>query len=130
MRLTQSLYDPSELRLVCYVDDPLAAVRGTAAERRLYVAIMVLVWEALGFKLAFAKGQLGRTVTWIGGTLTIDAKGVTARVKDSITEDILCDLIRFLSVNLISKKELHSLLGKLSHAAGLLIVLRPFMDPL
>lgn len=67
MRLTQSLYDPSELRLVCYVDDPLAAVRGTAAERRLYVAIMVLVWEALGFKLAFAKGQVGKTVTWIGG---------------------------------------------------------------
>lgn len=33
-------------------------------------------------------------------------------------------------MNLISKKEMHSLLGKLSHAAGLLIVMRPSMDPL
>ena len=33
-------------------------------------------------------------------------------------------------MNLIPKKELRSLLGKLEHAAGLLIVLRPFLEPL
>ena len=130
MRLTQSLFDPTELRLVCYVDDPLAAIRGTTAERRLYAAILVLVWEAFNFGLAYPKGQLDKTVTWIGGTLTIDAKGVKAVVKASIIEGILVDLIRFMALNIISKKELHALIGRLGHAAGLLIVMRPFLDPL
>ena len=82
--------------------------RGTTVERKLYVAIMALAWEAIGFTLALAKGQLSRTVTWIGGTLTIDVKGVAARVKESIVEDILCDLARFRGESVVTKKELHS----------------------
>ena len=62
-RLTQSLFDPKVLRLMCYVDDPLAALRGSTEARRLNAAIMVLVWSALGFKLAFPKGQLSTSVT-------------------------------------------------------------------
>lgn len=42
-----------------YVDDPLAALRGTDEPRRLFAAIMILVWEAMGFGLAFARGQPG-----------------------------------------------------------------------
>ena len=52
-RLTQSLFDPTVVRLMCYVDDPLAALRGSHEERQLNAAIMVLTWSALGFKLAF-----------------------------------------------------------------------------
>ena len=66
MRLTQSLFLPDEVNLMCYVDDSLAALRGTEDERMMNAAIMVLVWEALCFKLAFAKVQLSKTVTWIG----------------------------------------------------------------
>ena len=33
-------------------------------------------------------------------------------------------------VNVIAVKELQSLLGKLNHAAGLLIIIRPFMEPM
>lgn len=47
MRLTQSLFDPRDLALMCYVDDPLAALRGTLAGRRINSAILILVWEAL-----------------------------------------------------------------------------------
>ena len=130
MRLTQSLYDPDVLRLMCYVDDPLAALRGNEEERQLNAAIMILVWSALGFKLAFAKGQLNREVTWIGGTITAEAEGVRAVVKESIIEDILEDLGRMRGVNVIAVKELQSLLGKLNHAAGLLIIIRPFMEPM
>ena len=39
-------------------------------------------------------------------------------------------LLQFKAANLVAKKELHSLIGKLNHAAGLLIVMRPFLDPL
>ena len=58
MTLTQSLFTPS-VRLVCYVDDPLAGIYGSRAERRLYITMMVLVWRALDLKLAFPKGQTG-----------------------------------------------------------------------
>ena len=68
------------------MDDPLAALRGDEEERRLNAAIVILVWSALGFKLAFAKGQLNKEVTWIGGTITADADGVRAVVKESIIE--------------------------------------------
>ena len=120
---------------MCYVDDPLAGVYGSLAERRLYITMMVLVWRALDFKLAFPKGQTGHKVTWIGGTLEIHSNnfritGITATVQESIVADIVVDLDAFLRLNIITKKAIHSLIGKLSHAAGLLILLRPFLDPL
>lgn len=39
MRLTQSFVEPTDARLVCYVDDPLAAISGTRTERRTLAAI-------------------------------------------------------------------------------------------
>ena len=69
MRLTQSLFDPAEVNLVCYVDDPLAALRGTPLEKEVLATCIVLVWESLNFKLAYQKGQFGHSVDWIGGTL-------------------------------------------------------------
>jgi len=118
MRLTQSLFDPDVLRRMCYVDDPLAALLGDEEERRLNTAIMILVWSALGFKLAFAKGQLNRKVTRIGGAITAETDGVKAVVKESIIEDILEDLTRMRGVNVIAVKELQSLLGKLNLPRG------------
>ena len=129
-RLTQSLFASEEVRLMCYVDDPLAALCGPPEHRRLLAATIILVWSVLGFQLAFAKGQLDQQVTWIGGTLKCEAWGVLATVKAAIVEDICADLKRFKSLNIIPKKELHSLVGKLNHAAGLLIVMRPFLEPL
>ena len=86
--------------------------------------------ERLGFKLAFTKGQMGVTVTWIGITITIEKDGIRAKVKQAIIDDILIDLEIFRSQNVISKKDLHSLLGKLSHVSGPLLVMRPFMQPM
>ena len=79
MRLTQSLVDPDELRLVCYVDDPFAAIRGTPERQKLIATMMILVWNALGFKLAFSKGQFGIKITWIGITITVEEKGIPLR---------------------------------------------------
>ena len=55
MRLTQALFLSDELNLMCYVDDPIAAIKGTEEQRMLMAAMVVLVWEALGFGLAYAK---------------------------------------------------------------------------
>jgi hypothetical protein len=99
MRLTQSLFTPSQVNLMCFVDDPIAALMGTELERRTAVAIIILVWEALDFKLAYHKGQLSKVVTWIGGTLTCEALGVRARVKEAIVEDVKSDLLRILRLS-------------------------------
>ena len=50
---------------------------------------MILVWEALEFKLAYSKGQLGGEVAWIGGALRIEADGVRAWVRESLASDII-----------------------------------------
>ena len=46
MRLTQSLFEPNRVNLHCFVDDPVASIRGTKQDRRLYVATMIYTWEA------------------------------------------------------------------------------------
>ena len=72
--------------------------------------------------------SLQSTAPWIGGTLTCESTGIRASVKESIISDI-CDDLRGISRNITAKKELHSLVGKLGHAAGLLIIMRPFLEP-
>ena len=51
-------------------------------------------------------------------------------VKDSIIQDILLGLAAMLRTNVISHKNMQSTVGKLNHAAGLLVILRPFMETL
>ena len=92
--------------------------------------MLILVWEALGFRLAYAKGQFGATVSWIGGTVVCEPTGIRVTVKASILSDIVLDLRNMIQRNVISHKDLRSTVGKLNHAAGLLVSLRPFMESL
>ena len=78
----------------------------------------------------FAKGKLGKTVTRIDGKLQCEPWGVKATFKEAIVADICDDLKRFRTLNIITKKELHSLVGHLSHAAGLLMIISPVLQPL
>ena len=51
-------------------------------------------------------------------------------MKQAIIDDVMADLEKFMTQNIITKKDLHSFLGKLSHISGLLIVMRPFLIPI
>ena len=62
--------------------------------------------------------------------MACETDGVRATVKEAIVADIRIDLDRILKQNITTKKELHSLIGKLGHAVGLLIIMRPFLEPL
>ena len=128
--LTQSLPQLDQASLRCSIDDPLAALAGTVEDIKIMATMMILTWEALGFKLAYAKGQFGEEVTWIGGAIACSPECIKVTVKEAIVSDIKDDLRKFLGCNVISLKELHSTTGKLNHAAGLLIIMRPFMEPL
>ena len=44
--------------------------------------------EAVGFRLAYKKGQLAKSIAWIGGTLTAESDGIRAAVKGAIVTDI------------------------------------------
>ena len=59
-----------------------------------------------------------------------EPNGVRAWVKESLFSDIKLELARLTNPNVISHKDLHSIVGKLGHASGLLIGMRPFLDPL
>jgi hypothetical protein len=132
MRLTQSLFDRNSLRLQCFVDDPIAAIKGSELRRKVVIAVITLVWEALGCQLAYAKGQRGNAADWIGGELdiNIDEGILTAQVKKAIVVDITMMLEEFNTVNLIPLKKLESFIGKVNHAAGLLVTIRPFLQSL
>lgn len=95
MRLTQSLFPEGMLSLHCFVDGPLASIKGTKAERDLAVATKNVTWEALTFELAYKKGQYSSSVVWIGGQLTVSTMGIRAEVKQSIIDDIIADIIIF-----------------------------------
>ena len=127
MRLTQGLFDDTTVRMHCFVDDPIASIRGEAWVRRLKAASIMLVWEAIGFNLAYRKGQFSGRVDWIGGNLQFTDVGITARVKDTILQDIRDDLKKFSTQNVLAIKEVRSFVGRANHAAGLLLVLRPFL---
>ena len=53
-----------------------------------------------------------------------------ARVKTSIVEDIIDSLNDFQKTNVISRKNLQTFVGRVNHAAGLIITIRPFMQAL
>ena len=57
-------------------------------------------------------------------------KGIAAEVKQSIISDICDDLHKITRSSLVSRKSLHSLAGKPNHAAGLLIVMRNYLEPM
>ena len=72
------------LRLQTFVDDPVFCIRGSQQARARKMALVVLVWRALGFPLAFQKVARGPCVHWIGCVLKIDVlqHQVTAEIAE------------------------------------------------
>ena len=69
MRITSVMVMYKPVRTECFVDDLLVAVAGSKAERTKYLLYVILLWLALGYKLAWKKGTRGQEVPWIGATI-------------------------------------------------------------
>ena len=80
-RCVQSMDHDLRLRCNTYVDDPILATRGGAQDHRRVVARTVLTWMAMGFGLAWPKGQHGPRVTWTSAVLHVSPHGVVATFK-------------------------------------------------
>jgi hypothetical protein len=124
------MFATSELRLSIYVDDPLAAIFGTAERRRRIMTIIVLVWSALGFSLSLAKAKRGKSIVWTSVELdlarTSDDYTVIAQAKPALVQEARTVTDEILALNVVPRKTLRSFCGKVSHIGSLVFVLRPF----
>ena len=129
-RLTQYLFESTELAAEVFVDDPCLTISGSAASRRRAAAIVILFWRVLGFPLQFKKGQFANTVRWIGWDL-FGTNGVSiATIKPEIIVELLKQITAAMAGNVISIKDLQKLAGRANHIAGVIVVWRPFLQQL
>jgi len=70
MRLAAAMLP--ELRLQCFVDDPIFVLSGQDdLQHRMGLILACTLWQALGSGLAWGKLQLGTSVSWIGFQLQL-----------------------------------------------------------
>ena len=129
-RLTASLFSDKELQLLVYVDDPLVLVSGTRQQRDRCFALTLLVWMALGFKLAAAKASRGADLSWIGAHLTLNREEITVTLKPELLEELRDLVVDMLKHNTVSRRAVRTLAGKAAHMASLVFTWRPFLDTL
>jgi hypothetical protein len=128
-RLAQAIYMPSELRIQCYIDEPAIVVRGSPQLRKHLLAMLFLFWAMLGLALSFGKGSRGKTVPWIGATLTIETRkhpsglqwpGVTAQLQRAKFLELVAK-VDALHTNkgMVPICKVRTVAGQLSWASGI-----------
>ena len=114
-----------------FVDDPWVALLGTPAQCDRMTAVVVLTWRLLGVGLAFAKGQRGDAVDWIGARLSIESSRTLAITIVKARLDELAGLCTQLArKNTVTLKELRSYAGKCQSMATIIYTWRPFVHML
>ena len=148
MRITQATLGTHSTRLACFMDDPILVLGGTGPERASQALQALLLWCALGARVAWGKGNYGNSVQWIGGQLSF---GVTHGQRSTEeNENSFSSLERFaLTVSLpahkvqalleelrsisasprgmVYRERLRSLAGLGSWIAGLAPQVKPFI---
>ena len=110
-----------EAAVQVYVDDPAFILTGTL-EQAVHQLTNLLLWTSIaGFPVKLQKATGGKTITWIGATITMDDEN--GKVIVSIPSDKAAKLRetteRFLSKPVVGERELRSYAGSMSFAAGL-----------
>ena len=81
----------------------------------------------VNLKLAYHKGQYGRSVDWIGTFLKFGSSGILATIKQEKRSELQKLIASTLRKNVVSSKVLQSLARKLSDVARFLITWSPFL---
>ena len=94
-RLTQGAFGQGLLKLQIYVDDPCICVCGLESQRNVNLAALILMWRALGIRLAYRKADRGPEVQWIGASLKLEDAGTSsAKVTVTAKEQLIHELRR------------------------------------
>ena len=126
-RATQAVHSPEQHRMQIYVDDPAVAVGGAKADRDWALCRTLMLWAALGARVALHKVSRGQSVKWIGAKYTIIPGGIEVAV-DQERIDRLTQVVQdgLKQKGLIPKAQ--SLAGELSWIAGIVPTVRPFVN--
>ena len=133
MRSGQAMFSPEELLLECYVDDPLVLLVGDESTRQENAALLLLWWRVLGPGISWGKIEAGRSVNWIGATLSFpegEEDVVEASLPQAFADDLLADVCKQMTKPMVEVDDLRRLAGKGSWAAGVGPTLRNFLQPL
>ena len=129
MRLSQACLLVGEGILQCFVDDPICALRGTAAHRRRLVCLLLIFWASLGLKFAYRKATHAASVPWIGGQVTVEAGLRSCRVElPQKKVDDLCKVCKEMLQGrpMVGVDCVRRLAGQASWIGGIIPQLRPF----
>ncbi|CAE8690656.1 unnamed protein product, partial [Polarella glacialis] len=111
-----------------YVDDPVLAAVGTAAERRLSLTEALLWMSISGFPIAWRKASGGAAVEWAGAHIEVCDDFVRVTVPKSKILKLLAATNDILSRSVVGRRVLRSYAGSMSFIAGLVSPLRPFLS--
>jgi hypothetical protein len=116
--------------LQMHVDDPAFSRRGTINEAAKQFTIALLWATALGYPLAWHKADGGRSISWIGTTITAHPTNAEVFFPHEQCEELALKTSAAANAKIITTRELRSLAGSLNFIAGVVHPLRPFLAPL
>ena len=96
------------------------------------LCLITLAWTALGLPLSWRKRLRGAAVPWVGGEFAIHSAParLVVKIKQDLFEATETLLVQVRQSNVISHRDLSTLMGKWGNIGNLLVVLRPFLAPL
>ena len=125
------MFDPKELLLETYVDDPFAAIAGDAYARLRRAAVLLTWWRAVGPNMSWAKADKGAVVKWIGAdVLVADRFTVTASLPPAFVADLIAETRRLRQMAMAPLDDVRKFAGKGSWASGVGPALRNYLQPL
>ncbi len=127
-RVLAAVLQCDHARVQMYVDDPLVSLRGATDDLLREGSLFLATLVALGLPLSWAKAAGGRTLGWIGAQLTVAPDHISVSVPADKCLVIVQDLNALLGAKRYPVYKLSNLAGRIAFFAGLLPVLRPFLD--
>ena len=135
MRIAAACVERDRTGLQCYVDDPLAVVRGDLATRNKQLLFIVVLWVALGFELSWAKGARGIEVDWIGAHLAfVFTNNAVTHVTATVNKDKVAELSYtvndFLGQSRLDRRALKRFAGLATWVGSIIPAMKPYCSML
>ena len=125
-RSTMGLWPRDRFRMQMYVDDPFIAIRGDGATRLAVLNTVLTWWAVIGPGLSWAKGQRGKTVNWIGASISAWPEHVEVGLPATTAQKFGESFDDLLGRRAASHEEIRSLAGRLAWMSCVVPEVRPF----